>query len=238
MGIVRTVLVLVLLGFVRDRALAAAALAVAGMAWIAVLTSANTAAQMALPNRVRGRGLAIYLTVFYGAMTAGSFVWGQLADAFDVRIALLAAAGVGALSLLVAWLRPMPEVERDLTPSMHWPEPARQIEADEDGDAVLVTIEYRIDSADRSAFLAAAHALEEVRRRDGAWFWRVFEDAGQPGRMLEVFMESSWAEHRRHHHRVTKADADVQQTVAKFHRGDSPPRVTHYLARPRQVRAA
>ena len=230
LGIALTVLVLLWLAFVREQVMAAAALALAGMAWIAVLTTANTAAQTALPNWVRGRGLAVYLTVFYGAMTLGSFVWGQVADAFSVRIALLAAAALGGLSLFVAWFRPMPEIERDLTPSMHWPEPALRLDA-EDGSGVLVTIEYRIDPADRAAFLAAAHARADERRRDGAWFWQVFEDAEQPGRVLEVFMESSWPEHLRHHHRVTKADADLQDAAAQYHRGDLPPKVTHHLAR-------
>jgi hypothetical protein len=32
----------------------------------------------ALPDWVRGRGLAMLVTVFFGAMTAGSALWGHL----------------------------------------------------------------------------------------------------------------------------------------------------------------
>ena len=47
-----------------------------GAAWITALTTLNGTTQAILPNWVRGRGLAIYLTVFNGAMAAGSIVLG------------------------------------------------------------------------------------------------------------------------------------------------------------------
>jgi MFS family permease len=228
MGTGLTVGVLLLLAAVRDQVLAAVALALAGMAWIAVLTTANTAAQTVLPNWVRGRGLAVYLTVFYGAMTAGSLVWGQVADRFSVQAALLAAAALGGLSLLLAWARPMPQVERDLTPSMHWPEPAMKLDAAEDAP-VMVTIDYRIDPERRAGFVSALHALGAERRRNGAIVWQVFEDAEHPGRFTEMFMEPSWAEHLRHHHRVTRADADLQASVQQFHADVTSPRVRHLI---------
>jgi hypothetical protein len=49
-----------------------------------------------------------------------------------------------------------------------------------------VTAEYRINPADRAPFLAALHELARERRRDGAYAWRVFEDAATEGRMLET----------------------------------------------------
>ena len=42
-------------------------------------------------------------------------------------------------------------------------------------------------------------------------------------------MVESWAEHMRQHRRVSKADADVQAQVGRFHVGDAP-RVQHFLA--------
>lgn len=227
-GTALTALVLVALALLRHQVLAVVILALAGAAWIAVLTTANTAAQTALPNWVRGRGLAIYLTVFFGAMTAGSLVWGQLADTLGVRPALGVAAVLGFASLLVAWWAPIADAERDLTPSMHWPEPAFALDGPIDAP-VMVSIEYHVDVADRQAFLAALHALAGERRRNGATFWQVWEDAATPGRFSETFVEPSWQEHMRHHHRVTVADADVQVKVASFHRGDGPPTVVHWV---------
>jgi Transmembrane secretion effector len=42
-------------------------------------------------------------------------------------------------------------------------------------------------------------------------------------------VEGSWAEHLRHHHRVTQADAELQARVQAFHIGAAPPRVVHGL---------
>ena len=64
-----------------------------GAAWIAVLSSLNSALQLALPNWVRGRGLAYYLIVFQGAQALGALVWGTVADRATVSTALLVAAG-------------------------------------------------------------------------------------------------------------------------------------------------
>lgn len=228
-GTALTIAVLAALALLRSQVAAAATMALAGAAWIAVLTTANTAAQSALPNWVRGRGLAIYLTVFYGAMTAGSLVWGGLADRLGVREVLGIAAALGALSLLAARIAPIADAERDLTPSLHWPEPAFALV--ERGDApVMVSIEYRVEAADRRAYLEAMHVLAAERRRDGASHWQVWEDAAQPGRFTETFVEPSWQEHLRHHRRVTVADAHTQQRVAAFHRGDAPPAVVHWVA--------
>jgi hypothetical protein len=56
-----------------------------GGAWITALTTLNGAAQAVLPNWVRGRGLAVYLTVFNGAMTAGSLGWGAVGEAAGIQ---------------------------------------------------------------------------------------------------------------------------------------------------------
>jgi len=91
-------------------------------------------------------------------------------------------------------------------------------------------VEYRIDDADRTAFLQALHRFSTERRRDGAYGWGVTEDAADPNIVLEWFFVESWAEHLRQHRRVSKADADLQEDVRRFHRGGEPPRVRHLLA--------
>ena len=63
---------LVLFGLAHDAALAMLACLLAGVSWIVVLASLNVSAQVALPDWVRGRGLAVYVSVFFGTMSAGS----------------------------------------------------------------------------------------------------------------------------------------------------------------------
>jgi MFS family permease len=93
---------LVLLGALHDTVAAVASLVVAGAAWIAVLSSLNTAAQLAAPARVRGRALSINQLVFAAGMAGGSALWGLLADVAGLQEALLAAAGVLVASLLAS----------------------------------------------------------------------------------------------------------------------------------------
>jgi hypothetical protein len=113
---------------------------------------------------------------------------------------------------------------------MHWPAPVVAGEMAHARGPVMVTLEYRIDPAERKAFLAAMGELGAERRRDGAFAWGVFEDAADPARYVEYFMLESWIEHLRQHERVTHADRILQERVRHFHQGDTPPMVTHLLA--------
>jgi len=73
----------------------------AGASWIAALSSLNVAAQLAVPDWVRARGMALYTTVFYGCLALGSLMWGQVATHLALPSALLLAAG-GAVAGLAA----------------------------------------------------------------------------------------------------------------------------------------
>lgn len=73
-----------------------------GMAWSTVVTTLNAAAQSSFPPAIRARTLSIYLFVMAGGYTAGSLVWGRVADRFGVRAAFLAAGAcviVNAITL-------------------------------------------------------------------------------------------------------------------------------------------
>jgi predicted MFS family arabinose efflux permease len=106
------------LALVPNPLVAATALFFAGSGWVAALTTLNVAAQTALPNWVRARGLALYITVFFGAMTMGSLAWGQIAQALAIPTALLIAAGGAVLSGLLVSLVKLPEGDADLIPAL------------------------------------------------------------------------------------------------------------------------
>jgi predicted MFS family arabinose efflux permease len=230
LGACGTAATLVMLGMAHSPLLGLAACALAGLSWIIAIATLNVSAQVSLPDWVRGRGLAMFVTVFFGAMTAGSAVWGQLAGTLNLPMAhFIAAAGV-LLGIPLSWRWKLQTGgELDLTPSMHWPVPVMAIDAEADRGPVLVTVEYRIDPQDRDAFLAAIQKLGHGRRRDGAYAWDVFEDAAEEGRFLETFLVASWLEHLRQHQRVTNADRVVQEAVRQFG-SQGEPKVTHYIA--------
>jgi len=206
----------------------------AGVSWIAVLASLNVSAQVALPEWVRGRGLAMFVTTFFGTLSLGSAIWGQLAAMLGLPAAHFLAAAGAVLAIPLTWRWKLQTAAGiDLTPSMHWPVPIITHEVAEDRGPVLVTIEYRIDPRDRAAFLGALEKLGHQRRRDGAYAWGVFEDAAVEGRMVETFLVESWLEHLRQHERVTNADRVLQDEVHRFHTTGTPT-VTHLIA----IRAA
>lgn len=200
-----------------------------GAGWICALTTFNGVAQAILPNWVRGRGLAIYMMVFNGAMTVGSLAWGWVAAQLGVPATLaIAAAGLTLIALLFHRLR-LPAGEADLSSSNHWPEPLLAEPVEHDRGPVLILIDYRVAREQRKEFLAALYGLAPTRRRDGAYAWGVTEDAADPQRYIEWFLVESWAEHLRQHRRVSKAGADLQHEVLRYHVGDEPPRVQHLL---------
>jgi quinol monooxygenase YgiN len=221
---------MVLFAFARNPATALAGSVVAGASWIAVLASLNVSAQVALPDWVRGRGLAIFVTGFFGCLTLGSAIWGKVAGMIGLPAAHLIAA-VGALAAVpLTWRWKLQTgAGLDLTPSMHWPTPVLAQGVEPDRGPVLVTIEYKIDPKNREPFLAALEKLASERRRDGAYAWGVFEDAAEEGRMVETFLVESWLEHLRQHERVTNADRMLQETVHRF-QVDGTPKITHLIA--------
>jgi quinol monooxygenase YgiN len=185
---------------------------------------------VALPDWVRGRGLAIFVTVFFGAMTLGSVVWGELADIAGLPLAHFIAALGALLAIPLTWRWKLQTgAGVDLTPSMHWPVPVVTHQIESDRGPVLVTVAYRLaPDGDRSAFLAAAQHLAHERRRDGAYAWGLFEDTAQKNSFMETFMVESWVEHLRQHQRVTHADRVLQDQMHRLLA--QPPTVTHLIA--------
>jgi MFS family permease len=202
-----------------------------GFAQMGVMSTLNLAAQSALPNWVRGRGLSVYTLVFQFAIATGAITWGLLASRIGLRGALFAAAAFTIGSVLL--IGPLPLARAggaDMTP-VHWPEPHITITPDPDDGPVLVTCEYTIDPANADAFAIAMRALRRARRRDGAVRWGVWYDLNQPSRQVESYIVASWGEHLRQRERSTEADREAWQRVRAFHVGEQGVNVRWHLAR-------
>jgi predicted MFS family arabinose efflux permease len=89
------------------QALGMVASLLAGTAWLVSLSSVIVAAQLAVPDALRGRGMALFTAVFYGCLAVGSMVWGQVATHLHLTGALLAAAGGMLVALPSARRLPM-----------------------------------------------------------------------------------------------------------------------------------
>jgi DNA-directed RNA polymerase specialized sigma24 family protein len=58
------------------------------------------------------------------------------------------------------------------------------------------------------------------------------QDVADPETWLERFEVATWLDHMRQHHRATVADRTAEDAVLALHRGETPPRVRHFLERP------
>jgi Transmembrane secretion effector len=211
-------------------AIAAAVVLLIGIASLAILSTLMLSAQVALPEWVKARGLAVTQMVFSGALTAGSLVWGTVANHLGISWTLaLAAGGLAVASVgTLRWRLALDTIDR--TPSQHWPEPVVVGDITGDGGPVMVTVEYRVDPVHRIAFAEALERLGQVRRRDGALFWEHFTDTADPTRHIETFIAENWIEHLRQHERVTLGDRALEEEVRAFQVGDKNPIVTHLVS--------
>jgi MFS family permease len=236
LGTVVTALALFLFGMAHEPAIAILACVIAGASWTVVLTNLYVSAQVALPDWVRGRGLAIFLTIVFGAMTAGSALWGEVAGLEGLPIAHFAAAVGAILAIPLTWgWKLQTGAGLDLTPSMHWRAPVVTQKIENNDGPVLVTIAYHIDDKDRAAFLAALDELGYERKRDGAFAWGVFEDTAATGRYVETFLIESWLELMHSYERVTKADRLLEEHIRGFL--TEAPQINHLVASERRRRS-
>ena len=90
-----------------------------------------------------------------------------------------------------------------------------------------VSIDYYIDPRDYAAFAKAVHQLRDVRLRDGAIRWGVYQDAADPSHINETFVTESWLEYLRQRERFTAQDLQIRDRVWSFHRGPDAPRISH-----------
>jgi branched-subunit amino acid transport protein len=215
---------------------AVAASLIAGASWIAAVSSLNVSAQVALPEWVRGRGLAVYVTVMFGALTLGSTIWGELATVAGLDTSLFLAAAGALIAIPLTWRYKLQAgANVDFSPSVHWPAPVTTRTVEPDRGPVMVTIEYHIDPKNREAFLHALARYARARRGDGAYDWGIFEDpSAAEGRFVEIFFTDSWLEHLRQHERVSQADRLLERNVRRFQLGGEP-KITHLVgAQPRR----
>ncbi len=224
-----TALAMALFGIARGPGTFVLASAAAGMCWIGAVSSLNISAQVALPEWVRGRGLSIFVTVMFGALSAGGLLWGQVAALAGTSAALLAAAAVAALTIPLTWKWKLQTgAGVDFTPSQHWPLPITTHKIEEDRGPVMATVEYRVAPENRARFLKAVYRYSRARRSDGAYDWRLFEDPAEDGKFVETFMTDSWLEHLRLHARVTKADR-IQEAIVQRLTIDNSYKTTHLV---------
>jgi len=209
-----------------------AALFVCGAGWMLSLSTFNVSVQMAAPRWVVARALSLYQMAAFGALAAGSWLWGEVAEANSVRAALwIAAALLLTTTLLRLRLRLEQTEERDLDPLRQWDAPATAVPVDARTGPVVISVEYVIRQEDILEFLGAMAERRRIRRRDGARHWTLLRDLANPEVWIERYETPTWLDYIRHNNRLTKEDAEIPERLRALHRGPGQPRVQRMIER-------
>ncbi|TVT22441.1 MFS transporter [Amycolatopsis acidiphila] len=226
-GMVMFALTTATTGFVRSVPAVVVALLLTGLAWVAVLSTLNSSAQLLLPGWTRARALAYYQLAFMGGQALGAVGWGVLADLTGLTAAVVTSGlGLLAVTALATWRMPLPDSRHDMAWSGHWPEPPA---VDAGPGPVLVTVEWRVQPTRTGEFLRAMRLVGRSRRRTGATLWGLFQDLEEPTVFLENFTVATWTEHlRQHFERGTEFDREHDERARACTIDGEPPRVRHY----------
>ena len=63
----------------------------------------------------------------------------------------------------------------------------------------------------------------------GGYGWQILQEPGQADMVTEIWSERSWAEHLRHHERVSVTDKELQDRIAALLSDGAKPVVTHLM---------
>jgi MFS family permease len=207
------------------------ALLFGGAAWMATMSTFNTATQTSAPPWVRSRATAMHTLCALGSFAVGSAVWGLVSAIAGLPVTLCLAAALMTGGVLLA--RPFPlrmGEAHEVTQARPWEELFVATEPEPEAGPVAVEIGYRIRPEDEAAFLEAVTELKAFRRRDGATFWRVYRDLSDPAHFAERFIVTSWADYLHQRARATLADHEVEAAVRAFIVPGETVRVQHFIA--------
>ncbi|WP_284614854.1 MFS transporter [Aquabacterium humicola] len=209
------------------------ALVAAGAAWMAVMSTFNTATQTSAPPWVRSRATAMHVLSALGSFAIGSAFWGIVAGVFGLQAALCIAAALMFAGLLL--VKPFPlrmGAASEVTQAPHVPFEDLLVadEPDPEAGPVAVELGYRIRPVDTAEFLDTVALLRAPRQRDGATFWRLYKDLGDPSRYVERFIVTSWADYLHQRARATLADQALEARVRAFVIDGETVSMQHYIA--------
>jgi len=216
----------------REPVLTAAALVVAGSAWMLGVALFNIGVQLSAPRWVAGRSLAAFQASISGGIALGSWGWGHLTDAAGVEIALLVAAGLMLASPLLGLVLRMPRVGARDEDAEILEDPEVQLLLTGRSGPLVVEIEYRVAQDNARAFHNVMQDVQLSRQRNGAYGWSIARDIADPELWTERYHCPTWFDYLRQRNRPTQSERALHQSAIDFHIGPEPVRIRRMLERP------
>jgi MFS family permease len=209
---------------------------VVGFNWVIVPTNFNIATQRSVPGWVKGRAIAMYMTVLFGSFAVGSPIWGSVSSHFGISNALLIAGGLVCLGALLAIPFPLTRARGHDFGLTGRPAPAADGAASVAGGMFEMVVRYAVDHSRAHDFARLMrHELRAQRFRNGAMTWRLRHRddhaAGADVNGMAVYEEAivfaNWSDRMRFHARTTRQDAAAEEQVRQFISGGAEPTVTY-----------
>ena len=219
-------------GLSREPVLTAAALVVAGAAWMLAVALFNIGVQLSAPRWVAGRSLAAFQASIAGGIAIGSWGWGHLTDIAGVETALLVSAGLMLCSPLLGLLLPMPRIGARSEDAEVLADPEVQLQLTARSGPLVVEIEYRVVQESARAFHNVMQDVQLSRQRSGAYGWSLARDIADPELWTERYHCPTWLDYLRQRNRATQTERALHQQAIAFHTGSDPIRIRRMLERP------
>ena len=219
-------------GLSREPVLTAAALVVAGAAWMLAVALFNIGVQLSAPRWVAGRSLAAFQASIAGGIAIGSWGWGHLTDLAGVETALLVSAGLMLCSPLLGLLLPMPRIGARSEDAEVLADPEVQLQLTARSGPLVVEIEYRVVQESARAFHNVMQDVQLSRQRSGAYGWSLARDIADPELWTERYHCPTWLDYLRQRNRATQTERALHQQAIAFHSGSDPVRIRRMLERP------
>lgn len=226
-------LMVVVIGLSHNTFLTAAAMTVAGAAWMLLAAMLNLGVQLSAPRWVTARALSWYMSALTGGMAFGAWMWGRVASQYGVAEALLISGGAMILSPLLGRFLPMPSVDVDQTePFELQNEPEVALALTPRSGPVVIEVDYAVDPALARQFYDAMLKLQRARQRNGAFDWSLSRDIADPALWTERYLCPTWGDYLRLRSRFTHSDRALQEEATALVRGGSTMAVRRKLERP------
>jgi len=216
----------------REPVLTAAALVVAGAAWMLAVALFNIGVQLSAPRWVAGRSLAAFQAAISGGIALGSWGWGRLTDAAGVETALLISAALMFASPLLGLLLRMPRVGARNEDAEVLADPEVQLSLTGRSGPLVVEIEYRVAQDNARAFHNVMQDVQLSRQRNGAYGWSIARDIADPQLWTERYHCPTWFDYLRQRNRTTQSERALYQRANAYHLGPDPVRIRRMLERP------
>jgi len=216
----------------HEPVLTAAALVLAGAAWMMAWALFNISVQLSAPRWVTGRALATYQAAGTGGVAVGSSGWGYLTDAAGVDIALLISAALMLASSLIGLWRRMPRISSQGKEAEMLAYPEVRLALTERSGPLVVEIEYHVKQENARAFHSVMQEIQLSRQRNGAYGWSIARDIANPELWTERYHCPTWLDYLRQRNRPTQAERALDRQATNFHIGPEPVRVRRMLERP------